>query len=182
MNRTNLAIVATGIAAATLTGLTVAPALAAPGDTSTTFTLAGNGISVTTPASANLSSSGNTLIGGASTLSGSLGSISVADNRGGLLGSWTASVTSTAFTTGASGASETISAADVAYNPGVPSTTGVGLAVGTPRSGLASSVSVVTATNVTGAQSASWDPTVTVTVAASKVAGTYSGTITHSIA
>ncbi len=40
---------------------------------------------------------------------------------------------------------------------------------------------VVTATGITGDNSATWNPTITVTVPGGTVAGTYSAVITHSV-
>jgi hypothetical protein len=173
-------IVAAGVAGIALAGLAAGPALAS-GDTTTTFTLAGNGLSVSVPATANLSSVSSTLIG-TSSLSGSLGSISVTDNRGGLAVVWTATVSSTDFTTGGGSTHETITKTNVGYNPGTISASGIGTAVGTPAVSLVTSAPVVAATGVTGAESASWSPTVSVNVPSGSVAGTYTGTITHSIA
>jgi len=179
MHRTrNLALAATTLAAAF--GMTAAPALAATGDTTTTFTLTGNGLSVSVPGSADLSTSGSTLIG-ATSLSGSLGSVQVSDNQGTLAHTWTASVSTTDFTTGGGGANKTIGKANAAYTPGVVTTTGVGVAVGTPATDLSTSASVVTSTAVIGSMTATWNPTVSVTIPADVIAGTYSGTITHSV-
>ena len=175
-------LAATALAAAGLVGLAAAPAIAGPGDTTTTFTLSGNGLSVSVPGSANLSTSGATAIGGSSSLAGSLGTVTVNDNRGALAATWTASVASTDFTTGSGSANEKVTKANVAYTPGVVSNTGVGVGVGTPAANLSSSASVVTAAGVTGAQQSSWNPTVTVTISSDKVAGTYSGTLTPSVA
>jgi hypothetical protein len=174
----NLAIAATGLAA--VIGMTAAPALAAPGDTTTTFTLAGNGLSISVPGSADLSTSGSTLIG-AGSLSGSLGTVTVTDNQGTLAHTWTASVAATDFTTGGGGANKTVANENASYAPGVVSSSGVGVAAGTPALDLGTSASVVTATAVIGAMSASWDPTVSVTIPTDVIAGTYSGTITHSV-
>ena len=172
-------VIVAAAAGAALVALAAGPALAA-GDTTTTFTLAGNGIAVSVPATANLSSAASTLIG-VTSLSGSLGSISVSDSRGGLAVAWTATVSSTDFTTGGGGTNKTITNTNVGYTPGTVTGTGIGVAAGTPAPSLATSAPVVAATGVTGAESASWNPTVTVTVPSNVIAGTYTGTLTHSV-
>ena len=40
---------------------------------------------------------------------------------------------------------------------------------------------IVNATNVTGNTTVTWDPTITVTIPGSAVAGAYTATITHSV-
>jgi len=118
---------------------------------------------------------------GASSLSGNLGPVTVTDNQGTLAHAWTATVSSTDFTTGVGGANKTVTKDNVSYTPGTITSSGIGAAVGTPALTLATSASVVTATAVIGAMSANWDPTVSVTIPSSVIAGTYSGTVTHSV-
>src|SRR5579875_1076586 len=103
-----------------------AAAQAATGPTTTTFAVSGGSLDITAPSAAALGSASL----GAGNVSGSLGTVTVSDQRGALLGSWTASVISTAFTTGQGSANETIPASDVGYNPGLPTNvTGTGLPV-----------------------------------------------------
>ena len=177
--RSSLRRILAGTAAVVVLG--AGPAMAAPGDTATTFTLADGGLGISVPANASLSNS--TLIGTTS-FSGQLGAITVTDHRGALLGSWTASVSSTSFTTGGGGANRTIAAGNVSYASGAATaTTGVGVDVPTlvPVS-LDESRTAFAHTGVIGAQSTTWNPTLTVTVPADVVAGSYSGTVTHSVA
>lgn len=177
-------LLGTAVAAGALIGFAASPALA--GDTTTTFTLSGAGLSVSVPASANLSAS--TAIG-SSGLSASLGSVVVTDARGGLLGTWTASVSSTAFTTDGGGANKSIANSSVKYWSGV-ATVGAGqvaVPVGQQllsanKVTLAAQRDAVIATGVTGNAVVTFSPTVEVTIPADVVAGTYSGTITHSVA
>ena len=168
------------VAAMALTAVSVGPAHA-DGATTTTFTLTGAGLAVSAPASANLSAS--TGIGTAS-LSAQLGGVTVADNRGALLTSWTASVISTDFVTGGGGANKTITAANVTYSSGLATATsgvGVDVPMAAPLT-LDQSRTAFAHTGVIGSQSTTWDPTVTVSVPTNVIAGTYSGTITHSVA
>jgi hypothetical protein len=166
-----------GGAAAALVLASTLPAAAAT--TPTTFTIGAGALTISAPASANL----GTVASGVGTLSGSLGgNVVVTDNRGLILGGWTASATSTDFSDGASPA-HTIPATNVLYTPGAVTVTGVVVAV--PLIGTLSNttaLNVVTATGVLGSDSASWDPTLTVTIPAAAPAGTYSATLTHSVA
>jgi hypothetical protein len=158
------------------------PARAA--DTSTTFSLAGGALSISASASRDLGS-GST---GGGTLSAQLGTVTVTDNRGALVGMWTASVSSTDFTTGGATASETITNGQITYWSGT-ATASSGTAVFLPGQALAANAQALnvsrtafSASAIVGNNSASWNPTVTVNVPASVVAGDYAGTITHSVA
>lgn len=123
-----------------------------------------------------LGSQRNTSAG--STFSGVLGTVTVTDQRGSGDSGWSATVSSTDFTA-PSGA--TIPATDVGYNPGAITTTGTVTTVGTLSTNLSSSVSVVTASQISGNNTALWNPTLTVSVPGGAVAGTYAATITHSV-
>lgn len=115
-----------------------------------------------------------------------LGTVTVADSRTGLLDNgWIASVSSTDFS-GVHGeepvSTETpITAANVGYTPGT-ATVNDGSVVATPTAAvsLATSAPVVTAVGL-GQNNVSWSPTVSFTIGENIVAGTYTGTITHSV-
>ncbi|HMC71050.1 MAG TPA: hypothetical protein VKJ07_17970, partial [Mycobacteriales bacterium] len=99
-----------------ISGLSLlAPAAQAAG-TSTTFTLSGGALSISVPASANLTPSA--VATGTATLSGTLGSTSVTDARGNLTATWTVTVVSTDFQTGTNTANETVPKANVSYGSG----------------------------------------------------------------
>ena len=146
-------------------------------------------LSISVPSSASLGSQTT----GASSISGSLGSVTVTTVGGaGLVGNgqWTATVVSTAFTTGAGSASETIGAGSVSYRSGpVTGTTVLAANLCTPGQ-LASSVSIGTTQTAMScgtvplltSTSVTWQPTITISLPVSAVAGTYTGTITHSVA
>ncbi|TPQ17978.1 hypothetical protein [Streptomyces sporangiiformans] len=136
---------------------------------------------ITTPASANL---GSAAPGQSTTVQ--LGQVRVTSsgNR-----TWATTVSATAFTTGGGTALETISSSRLAYASGpLVSKTGPGTFVpgqpntnqkqplDTPR--LAFSYNTV----VTNASSVIWNPTLTMSVPATAVAGTYTGSMTHSVA
>ncbi len=110
------------------------------------------------------------------------------DQRGALTAGWVTSVTSTAFTTGGATGPETISNASISYWSGA-ATSSSGLGTKTP--GQATSANAVdmsvsrtafTQSTGTGNNAAAWNPTLIVTPPAASVAGTYSGTVTHSVA
>lgn len=178
-------LVALAIAGTAVAGIFAAPAANAE-DTTTTFTLDAAGLlSISVPASTELSAGTATDAG---TLSAQLGAVSVTDDRSALVANWAASVTSTDFTTGAATAAETIGKANVAYASGA-ATASSGVGVFTPgqastalAEALSGTVTAFTATAAVGNNSASWNPTVIVTIPAAAVVGTYSGTITHSAA
>jgi hypothetical protein len=156
-------------------------------NTTVTFTLSGGALSISAPGSANLSSSTAT---GSPSLSGSLGSTNVTDGRGNLVATWTVTVTSTDFTTGGATANETIPKANASYSSGVATAT-TGTGAFTP--GVVAALSgTLPATQIGGAwagvsnNSATWNPTIGVTLLngnnTTAVAGTYTGTITQSVA
>jgi hypothetical protein len=164
------------LAAGVLT-LGLAPqAMAAP--TTATVTVTGGSLSMTVPATAgNLGTRTNTVTGG--TISGSLGQVQVNDARSAAAGAgWVVSVISTAFTptTGA-----TIGAASVGYQAGPITKVGTATFTANDPPDLTGATAAVTATGITGDNSATWNPTINVAVAGGTAAGVYSGTITHSV-
>jgi hypothetical protein len=174
INRTRRMPVA--IVAAILTLGVTAPAMAAP--TAATVTVTGGALSITVPTNAgNLGTLANTVAGG--TISGPLGQVQVSDARSAAAGSgWVASVISTAFTPPSG---PTIGAAAVGYSAGTITKVGIATFTANDPSDLTGEVPAVTATGITGDNSATWNPTINVTVAGGKAAGVYVGTITHSV-
>ncbi|MGV9216154.1 hypothetical protein ACTFTM_30250 [Micromonospora sp. RB23] len=161
-----------------------APAAAAPsGDTVVTFTISTANLDISVPPSVNL---GAAFAG--STIQGQLGNVTVTDSRAALSATWTATVSSTAFTTGGGTGSETILPNLVEYWSGPAiSTTGTGTFV----PGQLTSADAVTLnlprvafskTSGSGNNSATWNPTLRITIPPSAVGGTYTGVITHSVA
>jgi hypothetical protein len=171
-------VAATG-AVATLALLAAGAAQPASADTTAaTVTVTGGSLSISAPANAgNLGTRANTVTSG--TISGSLGQVQVLDARAPIAGSgWVASVISSAFTPPTGPA---IAASAVGYTAG--SITKVGTAVYTANDpGDLTGVSpAVTATAITGDNSATWNPTISVLVPGGMAAGVYSATITHSV-
>lgn len=159
---------------ALVTAVAAAPAHA--GDTTTTFTLAAaGGLTISEPDSAHLGDAN----AGAASVEGSLGTVTVTDDRSLLVAAWTAQAQASDFKTGAGTTAETVAATSVAYAPG--STTGNATAVPAPGAlGGTLPLPVMTGTGV-GNNTESWNPTITITLPAQAVVGTYSGTITHSV-
>ena len=172
--RTLLAVVGLGTAA--LLAGTAPTASAAPGDTTTTFALAGSTLSVSVESTATLSDGTS----GATSVSGSLGNVTVTDARGGTT-PWSAKAASTTFTNGGTGAGLTESTA-VTYNSGTVTTTGISV-IG-PKGAVAlnaTAAEVVAPDSVVGNNTAQWNPTLTVTLPSSSLVGSYTGTITTSV-
>ena len=134
-------------------------------------------LSITVPATSNL---GTVRVN--STLSAQLGNVTVS-NPDGLL-NWTTTVSATAFTNGVT----TIPTTLISYWSGTASTTGAPgtYTPGQPTAGQA--VTLNTAREAyrlqagTGANTATWNPTLIITLPLTATNGTYSGTIVHSVA
>jgi hypothetical protein len=151
---------------------------ASAAETSATVTVTGGALSITVPVSAgNLGTRENTVSGG--TISGQLGEVQVSDARAAAAGSgWVVTVISTAFTPPSG---PTIGAAEVGYTAGVITKLGTATFTANNPTNLTGVVPAVTATGITGDNSATWDPTINVFVAGGMAASVYSGTITQSV-
>lgn len=159
--------------------LALATALPAAADsTSATITVTGGSLSISTPASAVIGTIENSVGGGI--IHGSLGEVVVSDARGAAAGSgWVASVISSAFTPPAGPA---IPASDVGYTAGAIAKVGTATYTANNPTNLTAVTAAVTASGITGDNSATWSPTINVTVNGGMAAATYSATITHSVA
>lgn len=142
-------------------------------------------LSISVPASASLGSGP----AGSGTRTAQLGVITVTDTAI-LTPGFTATVASTTFVTGGGSANETIGLANVSYWSGAAtSASGGTLLVPVPGQAtsankvvLTSSRTAFSASAATGGITVKWNPTLIVTIPASSVVGTYTGTITHSVA
>jgi uncharacterized repeat protein (TIGR01451 family) len=133
-------------------------------------------LSMTAPGSATLSAAAP---GGLST--GSLGQVQVTDDRG-FGADWTATVSSTDFTTGGGSAAETIPAGDATYGISSPVTTGQATFTNISTVNLSGNPQAVAGTTSVGGNTTdTWDPTLQVAVPAGAIGGTYTATITHSV-
>ena len=160
------------LAVAALTVLSAAPASA---DTGVTFQITGGALAISAPTvAADLGSTAPTA--GTQTLSGPLGVVTVTDARGAVAG-WVASVITTAFT----GGPTTVAASLLTYVPGTVTQTGTVTVTGQTADGPIGVMPVETATLVAGANTASWNPGISVALPAGAQAGTYTATLTHSI-
>jgi hypothetical protein len=144
-------------------------------NTTVTFTVTNGALGMTAPTSVNL---GGAAPGG--TVSGILGPVTVTDNRALLSASWTASASSTNFTTGNGTPAETIPAGNATYDPGTVTSTGVITTSEAPITLSTASQTIVTATAGVGDNTATWDPTMTVAIPPAAVAGLYTSTLSES--
>ncbi|WP_283137276.1 hypothetical protein [Rhizohabitans arisaemae] len=180
MGKRSVALIAAvcGVVTLALNG----PAVAAPtGDTIVTFTVSAGSLDVTVPASFGLGTAhpGNVL-------EGPMGPVTATDTRGGATSNWTASVYGTNFTAGAL----TVPVGSVAYWSGTAS---VALGGGTFTSGQAtrdarvplglvgSPVTAYAHSGGSGGSTATWAPSLVLTIPLTAQVGTYSGTVTHSL-
>jgi hypothetical protein len=170
-------IVCAAVGALTL-GVALPASAAGPGQSAATITVTGGALSITVPTDAgNLGSRANSVLGG--TISGPLGVVQVNDARSAAAGSsWVVSVISTAFTPPAGPA---IAASAVGYVAGTITKVGTATYTANDPVNLTGVVSAVTATGITGDNSATWNPTITVSVPGGMAAGVYTATITHSV-
>ncbi len=174
-------MVAGAVAAAAVSAAFVGPAQAA--DTTTTFSVTSGALSITVPASASLGSGAPGF-----TASAQLGTVTVNDARAAIGASWTVAVSSSNFTTGTATAAETIDKSAISYWSGLATaTSGVatflpGQLTAVDKVGLGTSKTAFSASATAGNNAASWNPTVIVNIPAQAPAGSYSGTITHSVA
>jgi hypothetical protein len=143
-----------------------------------TVTVQGGVLAITVPTgTANLGTRINTVAGG--TISGPLGQVQVNDARSAAAGSgWVTSVISSAFTPPSGPA---IAASAVGYSAGVVTKVGTATYTANDPPDLTGVAPAVTATGITGDNSATWNPTISVAVPGGMAANTYSATITHSV-
>jgi hypothetical protein len=155
------------------------PSAAAPGETTATVTLTGGVLAMTVQADAgNLGTLANVVE--SRVISGPLGEVQVNDARSAAAGAgWIVSVISTAFTP--VGGGPTIGASLVGYSAGDISQTGTVTLTANDPTSLVGAVPAITATGITGDNSATWDPTINVTVESGMASAVYAGTITHSV-
>lgn len=175
--KTRMLVAASSVALLTI-GIAQPSLAATTGASSATVTVEGGSLSITVPTDAgNLGTRTNSVGGGA--ISGPLGQVQVEDARSAAAGSgWVTSVISSAFTPTPGTA---IAASAVDYSAGAITKIGTATYAANNRTGLAGVGPVVTATGITGDNSATWNPTITVNVPGGAVAGEYSATITHSV-
>jgi hypothetical protein len=148
-----------------------------------TLTVLAGTLAISVPTSVSL---GSTAPGG--TISAHLGTVQVNDNRFANPANWTATVSTTTFTTGVATTNETIAKTAVSYWSGnfiTKSGTGsftAGQAASSNAVVLSTSRTAYSHSLGSGSNFVSWNPTLVIAVPAAAVAGTYTGTVTHSVA
>jgi hypothetical protein len=168
-----------GVGVALALGLAPTAASAAPGDTTVTFNVSSGALTVSVPASADLGAAAP-----GATNTGTLGNVTVNDLRAAANPAWTAVVKSTDFITGAGGPGMVVAAPSVQYTAGATTgTTGNGtFTPGAPGPlNTATQLTAYTHAGGSGNNSATWNPTLVVTLALDNVVGQYTGTVTHSV-
>ncbi|MEU1286968.1 hypothetical protein [Kitasatospora sp. NPDC005856] len=164
------------VAVASVALVLVQPGLAgAASDPSTTvtFTVTSGALSMSVPVSSTLGSGAP-----GTQVSAPLGPVTVTDDRALLSASWSVTVSETDFANGPS----TVPATRATYTVGSVTTTGVITATPTNVTLSNSPQVVVTGSAGVGDNTATWDPTISVALPAGAVGGTYTGTLTHSVA
>jgi hypothetical protein len=159
-----------------LTAATLLTAVPVGAATPATFTLTAGALSISAP-TAGVSLGSQLASTTSSTISGSLGVVTVTDQSGGTT-TWTASAISTAFTPPAGPADP---ASNVSYGAGTITVSPTVVATAIGATDLTGVSTVVTGAS-TGISTASWNPTISVVVPANYAPGVYSATITHSVA
>jgi hypothetical protein len=144
--------------------------------TTVTFSVTIGALTITAPATVNL---GSGVPGGR--INGSLGTVTVTDTRALLAAAWTATASSTDWTTGTHTTAETIPAGDVTYDPGSVAPTGTITITSAPITLSNAAQTVVTGTAGVGNNTAAWNPALQVTVPSAAVGGAYSATLTDSV-
>lgn len=192
-------VLALGTAAASLAGMVAAASPASAADTNVTFTLTGNGLSLTVPTNPDVPLNTGTLNIGSTSVSAPLNATTVTDQRGQLLGSWAVQVSSTDFTNDdttidvdpatpgnqpyaigkANGAmylgADLDTLVSAATGGMVPTSAATAVA---PATFGGSPVQMLAGTTA-GTGSLTYTPTLRVTIPSSAVAGTYSATVTQ---
>ncbi len=164
------------VASAALVLLAAGPAFADPdAGTGTTFELTGGTLDISAPAGPVNLGSGPVNVDG-QTFVGSLGNVTVTDNRGNTLG-WGTTALSTAFTAG----ELTVPASVVSYAETAATTTGTVTVTPAAAADLSTASPVETADGVVGANSATWNPNISIAVPAGTQTGLYAATLTHSV-
>ena len=161
---------------AALGAVTIGLILPAGASTPASFTLTSGTLSISAP-TAGISLGSQVASTTSSVMSGSLGAVTVSDQRGGTT-TWTASVISTAFTASVGPADP---ASNVSYTGGPIVDSGPVVATAYPVTDLTGVVTVVTGAS-TGISTATWSPTISIVVPANFAPGVYNATITSSVA
>jgi hypothetical protein len=156
----------------------------AQGATTTNLTFVVNpflgGLSINVPEAGNLGSLASPDTVTATT--GQLDTVTVTDTRRApvfLIRGWTAYAISTDLVSG----TDSLTASTIGYSAGTPTiVSGIAGVTENTKWSLLTTTAVNTANTTTGNHVVSWRPTITITLKNQQVAGTYVGTMTHSVA
>jgi hypothetical protein len=155
------------------------PMSASAEDTPVTLEVTTGGIGITVPTGP--VDLGSTAVSSSpQTVSSQLGNVTVTDSRGSTA-NWSATANAVDFTS-TNGTTISVSATGSSTYT-APAATVTGTATVTPHtlSPIYPGGPVQTAAGVSGINSATWNPTVAITIPANTLAGTYNSTITHSV-
>lgn len=173
-------IITTLAATALALGLVAPSANAADTDATFDVTVAGS-LTISVPAS---TVDLGDVAAGSLTFAPNLGTVTVTDTRNLLAAAWTATASGTHFdlqgatATPATDPNQRVADIAIAYGTGTITVTGDGTA--TPTLGSLAVDSTVVFAGV-GNNTATWNPTLTMTLLATQMVGTYKGTVTHSV-
>jgi hypothetical protein len=164
------------IGAVALTGVTAMSATAATEDTPTTAAVAAGFVTITVPATLELTSTGP---GVAAT--GTVGAVTVTDATASVVG-WETTISVDPFTSTAAGAA-TIPVTDFTYEATTADTTGSATVPVIVNAGevVGGDAVVVQTATATGNNVATWTAAVTLAVPTTAIAGTYTSTLTHTV-
>lgn len=166
------------VAVAALVGVGMAGSARA-GATPTTFTLLAGELTISAPAGPQVL--GLTKRGGG-TASLSLDQVTVTDARGALAASWVAQVSATSFTTGGATPDETVPAGSIRYSSGAGRAARGQVGAMVPSVGVDLSLPRTAASwGGVGDDTVTWMPRLTFALRDTQLAGTYRGTVTHSV-
>ncbi|MGW1893400.1 hypothetical protein ACWCP6_24600 [Streptomyces sp. NPDC002004] len=144
-----------------------------------TLEITGGGLGITVPTGpVDLGSTAAS--SGAQTVSSALGNVTVTDGRGGTA-NWTVTANGTDFVGPGSSTISVSAAGSSSYTAPPASVTGNAVVTAHNLAPLYPPGPVQTAANVSGINSATWNPTITVNIPANTLAGQYTSTITHSV-
>jgi hypothetical protein len=179
MGRRALVLVA-AVGTVVAVALNALPAGAAQtGATTASFTLTSGTLGIAVPATAALGSFPVT----SPNVTGNLGTVTVADNRGLGPASWTVAVSSTNFVGSGAAVGNDLDVTNIAYDPGTITETNI-VTTGIVVDPMATTPqNTVTAAGGFGVNAVSWNPELTITIPSDQqVTGNYTATVTHSVA
>jgi hypothetical protein len=175
--RSLLVAIATG---ALTFGIALPASADTTGPTTASITVEGGSLSITVPVSADLGTRVNSVNGGI--ISGTLGQVQVSDARSAGAGSgWVTSVISTTFVPIPASVGAALAASAISYTAGTITKVGTATYTANDPLNLTGVSAAVTATGITGDNSATWNPTIHVAIPGGMIAATYAATITHSV-